>query len=130
MRIVVFVLALLLSLVAYAAPPYDTTVIFSPPITGPVPDGYNFYIDDCTALGPVAAPVGTVTLGQTFPAILTSDGTYLMCVRSFNAAGENPDPGQVATVIVADLPLPNPVDSLDIQVACPASSCTVGITIN
>ncbi len=115
--------------VTYSAPPYDVTVTFTPPITGGAPDGYNFYVDDCAVSGSVGAGI-SVTSGQTFPALIVADGTYQMCVRSFNAAGENPDPGQVATVVINDLPLPGPINSIGIQVTCPLSNCTINITVN
>ena len=120
-------LALLLAFVAQAAPPYDVTVSFTP-VSGA--DGYNFYIDDCFAGGSLSPPVGAVSPGQTFSAVLTADGTYEMCVRAFNGAGEQTDPGQVVTVIVNDLPLPGPVTDLDISIACPNGGCTVNVTVN
>ena len=118
---------LLIATLVSAAPPYDVTVTFSP-ATGA--DTYNFYVDDCSVGGPVSAPVASVVSGQSFPALITADGTYLMCVRSVNGAGENPDPGQVATVIINDLPLPGPINSLGIQVTCPLSNCTINVTVN
>jgi len=120
---------LLMTGTVLAAPPYDVTVTFSPPIIGGAPDGYNFYIDDCAPTGPIAAGLPVIS-GQTFPALIMADGTYLMCVRAFNGAGENPNPGQVATVTIADLPLPGPVNSLGITVQCPNGSCTVNVTVN
>ncbi len=118
-------LAVLLSVMAQAAPPYDVSVTFSL-VAGA--DSYLFFIDDCAG-----APIGAgtpVTPGQTFPAILTADGTYLMCVRAENATGIQPDPGQVVTVVVNDLPLPGPINDLDIQVQCPNGGCTVNVTVN
>ena len=123
-------IALLPSFVVQAAPPYDITVTFNAPTTGGAPDGYNFYVDDCAVGGPAGAPVGTVTSGQTFAGLITADGSYQMCVRAFNATGENPDPGPVATVDIADLPLPGPVENLDVTVACPNGGCTVTVTVN
>jgi hypothetical protein len=123
-------LLLILPAVALAAPPYDVTVTFSPPLTGGAPDGYNLYVDDCAVTGPVGAAVGSVTSGQTFLGLILADGTYDFCVRAFNVAGENPDPGQVATAVINDLPLPGPVENLGIQVVCPDSSCTINVTVN
>ncbi len=114
---------------ALAAPPYDVTVTFSPPTTGGAPDGFNLYIDDCAVTGAIGASAGTVTSGQTFPGLIVADGTYQFCVRAFNAAGEQPDPGQVATAVISDLPIPGPVNSLGIQVDCPLSNCTINVTI-
>jgi len=92
---------------ALAAAPYDVTVTFSAPTTGGTPDGYNLYVDDCAVTGPIGAAVGSVTSGQTFPGLIVADGTYQFCVRPFNAAGEQPNPGQVATAIISDLPFFN-----------------------
>lgn len=121
-------LALLGSFTVQAAPSYDVTVRFSPPTVGGSPDGYNFYVDDCAATGPLGLGISVVS-GQTFPALITADGTFEMCVRAFNAAGENPDPGQSATVIINDLPVPGPINSLGIQVTCPLSNCTINVTV-
>ena len=120
---------LLLPAFAFAAPPYDVTVTFSPPITGGAPDGYNLYVDDCAVTGAIGSPAGTVTSGQTFPGLIVADGTYQFCVRPFNAAGEQPNPGQVATADISDLPIPGPVNSLGIQVDCPLSNCTINVVI-
>ena len=122
-------LLLLLPFAALAAPPYDVTVTFSPPLSGGVPDGYNLYVDDCAVSGPIGSAEGSVTSGQTFPSLILADGTYEFCVRAFNAAGENPDPGQVATAIIDDLPLPGAVENLGIQVTCPTSNCVINVTI-
>ena len=120
----------LLSVVALAAAPYDLTVTFDPPVTGGPADGFNLYIDDCAASGPTAAPFATVTSGQTFTGALTADGSYQVCVRAFNATGETPDPGPVATVDVNDLPLPGPIQNLQISIACPNGGCTVNVNVN
>jgi hypothetical protein len=120
---------LLFALPAFAAPPYDATITFTPPITGGAPDGYRLYVDDCATTGAVGTAVGTVTSGQVFPSLFLADGTYAVCVRAFNATGENPNPGPVATVTVNDLPLPGPVENLGIQVTCPTSNCTINVTI-
>ena len=122
-------LLLFIPVLAFAAPPYDITVTFSPPITGGAPDGFNLYVDDCALTGAVLSPAGTVTSGQTFPGLIVADGTYQFCVRPFNSAGEQPDPGQVATADIADLPIPGPVNSLGIQVDCPLSNCTINVVI-
>jgi len=113
-----------------AAPPYDVTVTFTAPTTGGTPDGYNLYVDDCAVSGPTGAAVGSVVSGQTFVSLIVADGTYQFCVRAFNTAGEQPDPGQVATADIADLPLPGPVNNLGIQITCPASNCTITVIVN
>jgi len=116
--------------VAFSGAPYDITVNFDPPLTGGAPASYNLYIDDCAITGPVAAPFASVTTGQTFVSALVADGTYDICVRPVNATGELADPGPVATIVGADLPLPGPVENLDIQVTCPTGGCTVNVTVN
>jgi len=123
-------LAVLLPLITLAGPPYDIAVTFDPPLTGGAPVGFNLYIDDCAVTGPIAAPFGTVTTGQTFVGALTLDGTYAICVRAFNSAGEPPNPGPVATVTVADVPLPGTVQNLNVTASCPNGGCTVIVTIN
>ena len=137
-------LLLLIPVFAFAAPPYDITVTFSPPTTGGAPVGYNFYVDDCAITGPVGAPVSPaydplvlvtvppssgVFSGKTYPGLIVADGTYQFCVRAVSAAGEQSNPGQVATAVISDLPLPGPVNNLGIQVTCPTSNCTINVTI-
>ena len=134
-----------------AAPPYDITVTFSPPVANQG-DGYNLYVDDCAATGAVAAPFSAVTSGQTFVGALTTDGTFDICVRAFNNKSDpavdlcpgdtvpdpaisicelpDPGPGMVATVTIGDLVLPNPAENLDVQVTCPNGGCTVTVTVN
>ena len=117
-----------------AAPPYDVTVTFTAiPATG-----FNFYMDDCAVSGPIGLPIGEVISGQKFSSLVVADGTYQFCVRAFNdgvdPAGnpirvENPGPGQVATAVISDLPLPGTIDNLGIQVTCPTSNCTINVTI-
>lgn len=120
-------LLVLLPAAVLAAPPYDVTVTFDPVANA---DGYRFYIDDCAVTGPIGAPFAEVVSGQTFVGAVTADGTFEMCVRGYNTTGEQPDPGRVATVVIADLPLPGPVDNLDIVIACPNGGCTVTVTVN
>jgi len=129
-RIITSLLFTFAALTVWAAPPYDITVTFDAPLTGGPPDGYNLYIDDCAATGATAAPFAIVTNGQTFAGALTADGSYLVCVRPFNAAGETLDPVHVATVDVTDLPLPGPINNLAIQITCPLGSCTVNVSVN
>ena len=124
------ILPLLWATSLLAAPPYDINITFDPPVSGGPAEGYNLYIDDCAASGPTGSPFGAVTSGQTFVGALTADGVYEVCVRSFNAAGEIADPGPVATIDVSDLPLPGPVENLDVTVACPNGGCSVTITVN
>ena len=116
---------------ALSAPPYDVTVTFSPPTTGGAPDGYNLYIDDCAATGPVGAGM-SVTSGQKFLSALTVDGTYLLCVRAFNTEGVQPGPGAVVPVdTLMDL-IPGELQSLtinivlqgvNVQIICDSTGC-------
>ena len=117
--------------VAHSAPPYDITVTFNAPSTGGTVGGYNLYLDDCAVTGATGAPlVAGYTSGTLVPGALTADGIYQVCVRSFNSTGEILDPGPVATVDVSDLPLPGPIENLDVQVGCPNGGCTVTVTVN
>ena len=117
--------AVFLPAIAWAVS-YDVTVTFT---AGVGATSHNLYVDDCGP-APVGLAVGTVITGQTFPALILVDGTYEFCVRSENAAGESPDPGQVATVTITDIPLPGPIGNLNVTVACPTGSCSVSVTIN
>ena len=127
-RFAFFAFFSLCAAVAFATPPYDITVTFSPPSLGPPPDSYNLYIDDCAATGPLGAAFASVTTGQTFTGALTADGIYQVCVRAVNAAGEQPDPGPVATIDVTTLTVPNPPENLTVTVQCPNGACTVIIS--
>lgn len=121
--------AIFLAGLAHAIPPYDITVTFAQPSSGPLPDSYNLYIDDCTVSGPTAPAYGTVIPSQQFVGALPAAASYQICVRTVNAAGENPDPGPVATVDVSDLPLSDPIENLNITVQCPLGSCTVNVSV-
>ena len=125
-----FVIFGLFASAALAAPPYDITVTFTAPTTGGTPDGYNFYVNDCAATGPIGAPVGVVTSAQTFDGLITADGSYQMCVRPFNAAGELADPHRVATMDIGELLLPGPVENLNVTADCPNGPCSVTVIIN
>ena len=116
---------------ALALPPYSVTVTYSPPITGGVPDGYNLYIDDCAATGPVGAGM-SVTSGQKILSALTVDGTYLLCVRAFNTAGVQPGPGAVVPVDTLMNLIPGELQSLtiniilqgvNVQITCDSAGC-------
>lgn len=122
----------LLAMPIHAAPPYDVTVTYSPPLTGGPPDGYNLYLDDCVVSGPVAAPVGLVTSGQEFPALILADGTYQLCVRAFNAEGEQVDPGAVVPLDTLMSLIPGALESLtiniilqgvNVQITCDSTGC-------
>ena len=121
----------LFPLFAVAAPPYDVTVTYGPPATGGTPDGYNLYINDCSVTGPVGAGMG-VTSGQKFIAALTADGTYLLCVRAFNAEGIQPGPGAIVPVDTLMSLIPGELQSLtinivlegiNVQITCDSTGC-------
>ena len=116
---------------AKATPPYDVTVTFSSPISGGAPDGYNLYIDDCAATGPVGTGMSAAS-GQKFISALTVDGTYLLCVRAFNTEGIQPGPGAVVPVDTLMSLLPGELQSLtinimlegvNVQITCDSTGC-------
>jgi len=122
---------LLVGPAANAGAPYDITLItFDDPTTGGAPDGYNLYIDDCAATGSTGPAFASVNSGDSFTSAFPVDGSYEVCVRAFNATGEQPDPGPVATVTVADLPLPGVIENLSITVDCPSGGCSVSVVVN
>ena len=124
-------LLLLMPAFTFAAPPYDVTVTFSPPVAGGTPDGYNLYIDDCAATGPVGVGMSAAS-GQKFLSALTVDGTFLLCVRAFNAEGVQPGPGAVVPVDTLMNLLPGELQSLtihivlqgvNVQITCDLTGC-------
>lgn len=134
--------ALLIPLVALAAPPYDLNLTWNIPATGGPVDGVRVYIDDCAVTGPVGAPAFDTSSPSPWTAsnAITADGTYDVCIRGYNAGGEQPDPGLVATVTTAPIPVPAPLDTLSIEVvcrdsggaivACASTGVDVTVTIN
>ncbi len=136
-----------------AAPPYDVSLTVTEPTVGEAPDGYNFYINDCAATGPTAAPFATdvTPAGQTFTAAVTTNGSFVMCVRSFKTKAdpavnfcegqavdpavlicETADPGNAfRNVDLADIvptPFPAPADDINITISGGSGSYTVTIT--
>ena len=111
---------------ASAQPPYDVTATFDP---APGATSYNLYVDDCAATGPVGAPVTTAYVsGTPVSALLTTDGTFQVCIRAVNAtAQENPDPGPVATITVGPL---GTIQNLQIIIGCPNGPCVVSTVIS
>ncbi len=79
---VIAILVMLAFSPAFAAPPYDVTVTFSPPATGGAPDGYNLYVDDCAVTGAIGSPAGTVTSGQTFARLRRTTSASLRLNRN------------------------------------------------
>ena len=117
-------LLLLLPVFALATPPYDVEVTFGAVTDA---DGYNLYVDDCAG-APSGAGIPVVS-GQSFPGLLTADGTYDFCVRAYNLAGVQPDPGQVVNVTVGTLNIPETVDDTQITIVCDPATCVVTIVI-
>ena len=107
--------ALLCPFFAIAAPPYDVEVTVTAPMTGGAVDSYVLYLDGVSQ-GPVAEGLNT------FPGLLTADGTYTFEVGAINAAGEvRSDP---VTVTVTEILLPGK-PTIQIQVSCDPCVVTV-----
>lgn len=119
------VLLIACSGLATAAPPYDITYTYNPPSTGGTVVGVNAYVDDCDPGGSLGAPAATVDSGVPISNLITADGIYDFCARSFNNTGEQPDPGVIVTVSINQEPLPGPIESLDITVTCRDTSGNV-----
>lgn len=80
MRILIAALALFATLAAFAAPPYDVQVVLTAPTTGGPVDSYQLLVN--------GAPRGALTVGvNTFPGLITADGTYVFAARATNVAG-------------------------------------------
>lgn len=102
---------------AVHAAAYDGTVTFTPTNA----DGYRLYVNDCEPTGPVGAPIAEITSGERVTALIAQDGTYEVCVRAYNAAGETPDPGSVQRLEVQSLPAP--ISDLNVEIHC--DTCVV-----
>ena len=113
--VVIAIFSLMVPGVAEAqdGPPYDMTVSFDPPSSGPAPDSYNVYINDCAASGATAAPFAAdMTSGQVFTNAITQNGSFEVCVRTVRTVeGENPDPGPVHLEVLG---LSGPVENLSV----------------
>lgn len=129
-------LCLFASTVALAQTIDIETITFNAPTTGGIVSGYNLYVDDCAATGATGAPIGTVTSGGGFTAVLDgTPGSYELCVRPFNSTGEQPDPAESKTVPVVPA-IPGPISNLEITIVCRDSggnaiSCesALGVTV-
>ena len=132
MKKLLFVLAAVLltclSSPIWAAPPYDVTISFTFPATTIPIDSVDLYMNDCAAGAPVGSPVGQISSGQTFPALIVADGSYEFCVRGVNAAGVSAGPGAVWTGSIAQLNIPPDSDSIDVQIPCD-TPCVINFTI-
>lgn len=110
------ILAGLLALVALsasAAPPYDVSATVTAPSSGGPVDTYTLVLN--------GSDVGPVSVGaNSFPDLLTADGTYTFAVRATNAAGSALS--APVTVTVAALTPPG-APGLTIQVQC--APCTI-----
>lgn len=116
---------------AFADPPYDVTVTFTPandPAFGP-PTSHRLY-QGC-ATGQTKTLVGTATSGQTFTGLLPAAGTYSFCVHGVYTTPDGPQEGprsNIANVVINDWDPPTGTPTnLNVTVSCDAS-CTVNIT--
>jgi hypothetical protein len=113
MRFIATVIFCLMALAASAAPPYDVTATVTAPATGGPVDVYTLVLN--------GADVGPVVVGQnSFPNLLTADGTYTFTVRATNAAGSALS--APVTVTVTELTPPG-APGLTIQIDC--SPCVI-----
>ena len=122
------VFAFIISGAALALPPYDPTISFTFPATSTPIDSVDLYMNDCAPGAPVGMPFGQITSGQTFPALITADGTYEFCVRGVNAAGMSAGPGAVWVGTIAQLNIPPDSDSIDVQIPC-NTPCIINFSI-
>ena len=123
------VLLLLLLMPAFTfAAPFDVTVTFTFPATAIPIDSVDLYMNDCAAGAPVGSPVGQISSGQTFPALIVADGAYEFCVRGVNAAGISVGPGAVWAGTIAQLNVPPDSDSIDVQIPCD-TPCIINFSI-
>ncbi len=118
----------LLPAMTLADPPYDATISFTFPATTVPIDSVDLYINDCALGAPIGLPFGQIASGQTFPALITADGTYEFCVRGVNAAGISAGPGAVWIGTIAQLNIPPDSDSIDVQIPC-NTPCIINISI-
>ncbi len=122
------VFAFITSSAALALPPYDTTISFTFPATSTPIDSVDLYMNDCAPGAPLGLPIGQITSGQTFAALITVDGTYEFCVRGVNAAGMSAGPGAVWIGTIAQLNIPPDSDSINVQIPCD-TPCVINFTI-
>lgn len=110
-----------------AAPPYDVDVTVTAPTTGGQVDHYVLYLDNVavasTARSPVLADGNNIAAGlNSYPGLLTADGTYTFEVGAVNAAGETLS--APVTVTVSEIALPGQ-PGVEIQVHCDPCVLTV-----
>jgi len=126
-RLLMVMLALLGAASAWAAPPYDVTATFDPPVSGGTPTGYRLY-QGCVSDAERGTLVGSTVSGQTFAELLQTDGTFTFCVAAFNESGEGPVSGVVQVQIDDFDALPGSPTNLQITVSCD-TSCNVIVTV-
>lgn len=104
----IITLLFLLPFIVLAAPPYDVEVTVTAPASGGPVDSYELFLNDVSQ--------GTVVPGlNSFPGLLTADGTYTFRVDATNAAGTTP--GDPVTINVTELQLPG-TTTIQIQIDC------------
>ena len=102
------VLALLMAAPVFAAPPYDVSVILTAPTTGGPVVSYELRVD--------GVPRGALTVGSnTFPALITADGTYTFVAAASNAAGTTLS--APLTVTITGISAPG-APTIQIQITC------------
>ena len=119
MRFFLGLLFALLALPVFAAP-QDITVTFTPPTVGGAPSGYRLFKDNVL--------VGPVTSGQTFPALLTDDGSaHVLGFEAFNTGGTGTRVNRSVTITSVVQP-PGPVPTITITAPCALTvpaTCTI-----
>lgn len=91
-----------------AAPPYDVEITVTAPSSGGPVSSYEAFLD--------GQPIGFVTPGvNSFPGLLTADGSYTFRVDATNAAGTTP--GTPVNVVVNEIQLPG-ITTITITVSC------------
>ena len=125
--ILVAYLLLMAVTAAVAAPPYDLTVESAGTAsTGGPADTIELW-RDCEGT-PVLVD-SDVQAPETYPGLITADGTYTFCTRGRNAAGLA-DIGLVVDVSVNAIVRPGPIDGgTSISVQCPNGPCVTSISV-
>ena len=118
MRYLGFVV-LLIAAPCFAA--YDVTAVM-PPTSGA--DTCTLFLDGVPVGGPRAC--GT---SQSYPGLVTADGTYQFRYLASNAGGDSPLSPIRTVTIGTTLPPPGPIDPPDITVTCDPAPCAQNIVI-
>jgi hypothetical protein len=107
MRLIAALLALV-ALPAMAEPPYDVQVVLTAPTSGGPVDSYQLLVN--------GAPRGALAVGvNSFPGLITADGTYVFSARASNAAGtvdSDPVTQTITSIILPGKP------TIQVQITC------------